>query len=264
MLYVINYANKKYRRAQHLNSRTARKKGKADVVIEYSENDIDDTFYYKNQSILNCSKGNGYWLWKSYIVNKTLNMINDNDYLMYCDSGAYFINDIHLLIDVMENNNQEIMCFKINTIEKEWTKRDTFIILDCDSIEYTDSNQNMATLMIMKKTPQVTKFIGEWLRYAQDERLIMDLPNKLGKDNYLGFKENRHDQSILSLLYKKYDYEAFRDPSQYGNNTKMKNSPYPQIVELHRYGFCRTVFEVKLSRLLLNSFLFKWHHPVKK
>ena len=264
MLYLINYANKKYRRAQHLNSKTAKKVGKADVVLEYSEKDIDADFYKKNKKILSYSKGNGYWIWKSYVINKALNMINDGDYLMYCDSGAYFINDIHLLVDAMEKSGQDMMCFQINTIEKEWTKRDAFILLGCDEKRYIDSNQNMATLLLLKKTNNTLKFVKEWLKYAQDERLITDMPNQLGKENYKGFNEHRHDQSILSLLYKKGGYESFKDPSQYGKNKHMDNSPYPQIVELHRYGFCKTKFEVYMSRKILNSFLFKWHHPIKK
>ena len=264
MLYVINYANKKYRRAQILNSKTAKKVGKADVVIEYSEKDIDNDFYEKNKKILSYSKGNGYWLWKSYIVNKTLAKLEYGDYLMYCDSGAYFINDIHYLINSMEEYKHDIMCFKISTIEKEWTKRDAFIILDCDSKKYTDTNQNAGTFLVVKKTKNSEKVLKEWLEYAQDERMITDMKNQLGKDNYDGFREHRHDQSILSLLYKKNSYQSFRDPSQYGNDIKMDNSLYPQIVYLHRYGFVKTKLQEKVARLLLNSFLFKWRHPIKK
>jgi hypothetical protein len=63
----------------------------------------------------------------------------------------------------------------------------------------------------------------EFLNYAQDERLLTDMENQLGYPNYEGFHEHRHDQSILSLLSKKYGLMAFRDPSQFGN----------QMIHLH-------------------------------
>ena len=77
-------------------------------------------------------------------------------------------------------------------------------------------------------------FVDEWLRFAAQSSLIDDSPSKA--PNYPGFREHRHDQSIFSLLSKKYDIEAFRDISQYGNGYKKSydNSPYNQIVELTR------------------------------
>ena len=71
MIYAINYANKKFFNAQKLNSQTAKKFG-ADVVIEYNQNSIDNSFYNDNHTILECRRGDGYWLWKPYIINKTL------------------------------------------------------------------------------------------------------------------------------------------------------------------------------------------------
>ena len=251
MLYVINYANSRFRNAQKLNSKTARKYGKADIVVEYSEKDIDKDFYNKNIKILSQKRGNGYWLWKSYIINKTLKKMNDGDYLMYCDSGAYFVNDIHTLIDEMKKEKQDIMCFEIDTIEKHYSKRDALILMECDKPIFYETNQIEAGLCIFRKCKNTTNFVEEWLSYAQDERIITNNPNECGKENYEGFVENRHDQTVFSLLCKKNNIIPHRDIAQYGNNKKMENSPYPQIVELHRYGFARTILGVKIYRIIL-------------
>jgi hypothetical protein len=62
------------------------------------------------------------------------------------------------------------------------------------------------------------------------------LPNICGQQNSLEFKDHRHDQSILSLLVKKYNIEIFRDPTQWGNSEKelFKNSSYDQLFFHHR------------------------------
>ena len=66
MVIAVNYADKKFQRAQKLNSRSARQWG-ADKVIEYGPKDIDEAFRRHNEEILNAPRGGGYYLWKPYI-----------------------------------------------------------------------------------------------------------------------------------------------------------------------------------------------------
>jgi hypothetical protein len=75
------------------------------------------------------------------------------------------------------------------------------------------------------------RFVIEWLTYAQDVRAITDDKNVLGIPNYPGFRENRHDQSILSLLAKIWNLTTYLDPSQFGRG---ETRPYPQIFHHHR------------------------------
>lgn len=42
----------------------------------------------------------------------------------------------------------------------------------------------------------------EWLELAEDKRIITDDPNVLGKENYEGFRENRHDHIIFFFVQK--------------------------------------------------------------
>jgi len=58
-------------------------------------------------------------------------------------------------------------------------------------------------LILLRKEFNPLRFIGEWLTYAQDDRIITDSPNVFSSNDAI-FKEHRHDQSILSLLCKKW------------------------------------------------------------
>ena len=40
--------------------------------------------------------------------------MNENEYLMYCDSGAMFVNQIDPVIELMEKHNNSIGCFVIH------------------------------------------------------------------------------------------------------------------------------------------------------
>ena len=109
MKYLINYADKKYYKSQKLNTRTGYSIAHFDKIIEYNKKSIDSDFVNKNKYIINSLRGAGYWLWKPYIIYKTLMIMKDGDYLFYCDAGSFFIKDINHLIDEMNKHNQVIM-----------------------------------------------------------------------------------------------------------------------------------------------------------
>ena len=149
-------------------------------------------------------RGGGYWIWKPYFILKTLKeIVKYNDYLIYSDSGSIYIDSVYYLLSVMIRDKIDIMSFHLPHQQKYWTKRDAFLLMNCDTQKYAESKQILATFIFMKNTNFTRSFINEWLKYAQDKRIITDQPNVLGKPNYLGFRENRHDQSIFSLMIKK-------------------------------------------------------------
>ena len=236
MKVLINYGNKIFKKSQQINSQTAIKPGGFDKVISYHPEDIDESFYKKNKIILDQEKGNGYWLWKPYFIHKTLEQLQDGDYLFYCDAGSYFIRPVDPIINLCEKYNQDIICFGVGHIEKYWTKRDTFISLNCDDPKYTETEQRLGGFVLIKKSQFSVNFINEYLKLSQNPQLISDQPNICNLPNYPGFQQHRHDQSIFSLLTKKYNLIHFRDLSQFGNNCKNKyaNSNYEQIIELTR------------------------------
>ncbi len=88
--------------------------------------------------------------------------------------------------------------------ESVYTKRDAFILLGADMPFYSQTNQYQATIQIYQKSSYTVKFVQEWLYYCQDRRIITDDNNTLGLNNYHDFRDNRHDQTVLSLLIKKY------------------------------------------------------------
>jgi len=204
-IVAVTYSNHLYKRQIKLNRKSSLEIGEVDEHYSYGPDDIDDEFKKKNKDILMSKRGNGYWLWKPYFINKTIvEKLNDGDYLIYTDARMIFMNSSYLLIDFLEKNNASMWMNKLTLKESQWTKRDAFILIGVDKPYFYDSNQYMAGIQIYKKAEYTVKFIQEWLYYCQDKRIITDEENTLGKMNYQDFKENRHDQSALSLLIKKH------------------------------------------------------------
>lgn len=253
MIIAVNYADKKFRRAQKLNSRTAGQWG-ADRVIEYGPDDIDEAFRRRNKEILDTPRGGGYYLWKPYFYRKAYDELGEGDYLVYIDSGAVYINKIQYLIDCMEQEETPLMIFSLERerIEKGNTKRDAFVLTGCDEARYTDTPQSIGGYFVCKKAPEVKAYLDEVLQYAQDIRIISDKPNVMGLPNYAEFADHRHDQSVISLMSKKYGFKRFRDPSQFGMTNRYeteveRRSTYPQIVDSHRLN-AGSLLEVRFRR----------------
>lgn len=240
MIIAINYADKSFQKAQKLNLETARRWG-ADRTIAYTPDDIDDAFRAKNKNILSAKKGNGFYLWKPYFLNKAYKELKDGDYLIYTDAGSVYVNKIQYLLDCMERENLDIMVFSLQNemLERKYTKRDAFVLMGCDEPKYTDTPQSIGGYVILKKSDFVEKFIAEDLEYAQDERIISEKENTQGLNNYADFVAHRHDQSVWSLMIKKYGIKRFRDPSQFGivnhyEEDVEARSTFPQIIDSHR------------------------------
>ncbi len=267
MIIAANYADKRFRRAQRLNSKTARLHG-ADMVIEYSENDIDAEFRAANREILDNSRGGGYYLWKPYVFYKAYQELSEGDYLIYTDAGSIYVDEIQKLIDCMEREQVNIMifCLENEMLERKHTKRDAFILTGCDEPRYADTPQSIGGYMVCKKSQDVEDFFKEVLKYAQDIRVISDDPNTQGVENYPEFESHRHDQSVISLISKKRGIKRFRDPSQYGIINHYppdveKRSAYPQIIDSHRLNV-GSMWELRLMRTSLGSSLNKLNKKV--
>jgi len=246
MNILINYADKKYRPTQKFNSWTGKYIAKFDKVIEFTDSDIDKNFFFSNEKILSDKRGNGLWLWKPYFVLKALMQVDYGDVVFYCDAGSFFIRNIKNIINTM--GKSDIWISELPLLEKQFTKMDTFILMECMTDNYLETNQIQAGFIAVRKSENSLKFVEEWLNYCSQYEIISASENKLGVNNDISFVAHREDQSVLSLVSKKFKIIPHSDPTQYGrlpimynNNSKYIYSPskvekreYPTCIILHR------------------------------
>jgi hypothetical protein len=257
--FYINYADDGFKKQQNFALMMANYRGNFDGVLGYTKRDMDIDFYEENKHILEQKRGGGYWLWKPYFILKSLEQMKDGDYLFYSDSGAFFLKSVDFLIAELEKYNQDILAFELPLIEKQWTKKELFINMDCDNDKYTNSNQIMATFHLIKKSDFSIQFYKEYLEYGCNDINITDkFDGNTTQDNE--FIEHRHDQSIFSLMYKKYMLRPFKDATQRGEfpSTYALSSEYslkPDVLHHMHNGFLfryYNYFEIYSHVLYLN------------
>ena len=284
MIYAVNYADSTYRKAQLYNTKTAMSKGQVDRVLEYGPDSIDSDYIKENESsfLVGDPRVGKYGLWRPWILKDAFDKMQYGDYLVYCDSGAYYIQSVYRFIQIMEKKELDLLCFEVEFKEKTYTKRDAFIYMASDTVQYTDSLQRCSTYMVYKKTVKTENFINEYLELAKRAPfLFTDAENQLGSNNYPEFIDHRHNQSVFSLLTKKYGYPAFRSPDQWGEpkgfikracfTLSQKNTPnyFPMVFVSHRTGYIGNKVRLKVyisyhfPRLYIILYKYNIWYPIR-
>lgn len=204
---LITFSNEKYKKQQK--ALTEQANSVFDGVFVYGDCWLKKTdFYQKNKKILDQSRGAGYWLWKPYIILETFKHLEEGDVILYIDSSDVFTNGVvAFLRNYYSTPNRELILTPGAYPQKNWTKKDCFTLMKCDTPEYHNVIQLEAGILSFKKCDNTIKLIEEWLGYCENENIITDLDNTTGI-NYDGFIDHRHDQSILTNLYIKHKLNA--------------------------------------------------------
>ena len=203
---LINYATKSHVKTQKKNTESGMSVGNFDRVIEYSPLDLDEDFRQRNHDLLSRAKLAGFGVWKPYVILKTLNRedIADGDFIFYSDSDVAFLTSIDQTVEYTKKSGQFLWAtIWGNEKCRKWAKRDMFILTDCDSEKYYNANSVSTTFFGIIKCKESIDFFREFLRYAEDPRILTDDKNELG-ENLPEFRGYLHDQSLFSLLTMKH------------------------------------------------------------
>lgn len=216
----INYAHGKYLNSQLNCCSTAISVGGFDRSVPYRHGDIDKGFIDANIYTFSQGRGVGYWLWKPYLLLKTLSTLQEGDWVMYTDSGMYFLrNPWPWLGENMASiGDKGIATFGTCGKNRNFCKRDVFVLMGLDEPKYTDTEQRTASVFLCRKNKFSVEFVQRWLNWCQDPRILTDLPNTQGKENYPDFRDHRHDQSVMSLMCIQEDICLLPDMTQFANS----------------------------------------------
>ena len=165
-------------------------------------------------------RGYGYWFWKPFFLSKIMKEINDGDIIHYIDIGCHIkktgSNRFYEYLNLLTETNKWLVAFQYHTNnikflnqikfpkreEFKYTKSDLFEYFNCiEKKEITHSPQFWSGSFFIKKNDDAEIFIQKWNKVFEERfDLIDDTPSNI--KNFPGFIENRHDQSVFSILCK--------------------------------------------------------------
>ena len=220
-IYFLTYGDSKYNISKKHLSGLAKYSSLFDEVISLGPRNLDYEFKSKYNDILNQKRGSGYWIWKHRIIQNLLYEISNGDLIVYCDAGASLnykakkrFEEYVEIIKTSNFSNLRMECeerFK----EKEFTTKELFdyFNINIDS-EVAKSTQLQAGHMFFKKNQDSVDYFKEYEKLlVTDSRLITDYYSSF--EQIPEFVENRHDQSIFSLMSKKYGSEIIKNETEF-------------------------------------------------
>jgi hypothetical protein len=177
-----------------------------DELILYTDNYLksDLNFWDMHSNfVTNNARGYGYWLWKPYIIKKTMETMTNGDVLMYLDAGCEIDIKKKIMIDeYLKLVKTENIIGTVTQIEKQWNKMDLIKKIDVEPF-HLSTCQHQAGAILFVVNNETIKLVNDWYELACDYHNIDDSPSI--EPNIRHFKEHRHDQSVFSLLTKKHN-----------------------------------------------------------
>jgi hypothetical protein len=184
------------------------------TIRTYSPEDLSPEFKAAVGSVLNESRGGGYWVWKSYIINDMLSKLNEDDILLYADAGCVLqpkgVPRLKEYFEMISKaSGKSIIGMRLPFPEQKWTSSAIFehFGLTPEDERWT-TNQLLGGVSMYRKCKESLEFVSAWLKMAKEHpRLFTDENNEESKVKNPGFTQNRHDQSIFSILLKSPPYK---------------------------------------------------------
>lgn len=175
--------------------------------IKYDEKYIYDRPYYPDHKNVMDKVSFGF-TYKAIEMYETIKEVDYGDIVLLTDSNHVVQSDPQIFYDIADKSG----CFIYNHIwvfypNKIYTRRDTFVNMGCDDEEYWNAEMMQINLMAFKKTDINLDFTQEWFECCLDYKIMF------GENKYPNFPEyrvHRHDQSIFSILCKKYNFPYLR------------------------------------------------------
>jgi hypothetical protein len=228
MIHLITYGDGLYDETKKRLHNQANNLGWFDTITSYGPDDLEQDFKEQFKDILELSRGGGYWIWKPYIIKKHLDKLQDNDILIYLDAGCSINKNgtqrFNEYVNMVNNNDAGIISFQMDHIEKKWTTSEIFKYFNIgEDSEVKNSGQVMATVQIIKKNPNSIKLINVWNEVLYTNPLLFTDYYNNNQQSY--FKDNRHDQSVFSIIRKLHNSIILNDETYFepfGNEESLK------------------------------------------
>lgn len=194
-----------------------------DKIIGYTDLDLKKDIEYWGKYcnfIESHPRGYGYYMWKPYVVKRTMDQMNDDDILVYIDAGCtintYAKKRLEEYVQMVRDSKHGIISFQMDLSSQKYTKKELFDYMRV-SKEDQKKNQFVAGILILRKNENTKKIVDEWYRVSHIPEMINDQRSLIQHPDFI---DHRHDQSILSILFYKYGSIIIPDETFFYPNWK--------------------------------------------
>ncbi len=196
-VYLISYAsgNEVFFQNQNALAQSALNRG-FDFTFNYRKSHIDKGFYEKNKEILDDKIGGGYWLWKPYVILKTMEEAPEGSIIVYADSGSIFTGSIMPILKHLEKCDGILYRYSEDAFATTDKIIDPQVAEELKAAEYPDFKTKKhlwAGFIVLRNCAATREFVKQWLELCTNPNFIKGY----GKGWHL------HDQALLNIMFLK-------------------------------------------------------------
>jgi len=205
--------------------------GEFSSINVFSEMNLYDTSkeIKKYRDFLSSTRGFGYWMWKYFLLSEVMKNVPDDDLVCYADIGCTFNPEGLLNFEGYKTIASDFgsLCFDLGHLERVYTKMDTYLRIFPDNLDHLNTGQRCATTFFLKNNQENRDIVEEIKEICveNDHFYIMDKASS--EPNHSEFREHRHDQSVFSLITKKYDFYCIPDQTYWAPDWNRNGKDYP-------------------------------------
>jgi hypothetical protein len=149
------------------------------------------------------SRGYGCYIWKPYLIKKSMEQMQNGDKLLWMDCGCYFdTKNKDILAQYLNQIETDYIIGSEDYIEREYTKGELILKLGMLDAKYLETPQRLSRTILFLVCDKTRELVNEWYELSCDYHLI---DYSINISQLLYFKEHRNEQAIFSLLTKKYN-----------------------------------------------------------
>ncbi len=269
---LVTFATGSFASAQQRLVDSARSLAGFRKSIAWDADRLRDAGFGADMPDLLSKRGAGYWMWKPFIVLAALEDTTlDSDWVLYYDVGAGKGNRITREMDPLANWADRVNGGLMPGVlipefgpTAWWTRRDTFIGMDCDGPRYHQLPQVQATFCLFRRGERSRAFVQRWWEAARQIALIGEGEDAPNAPNLPGFLGHRHDQSILTLLCAREGVVPFGSTSRRVEMSKSLDSVIAEAAGERRHRLApalRRTLSLALRRVPITGAVYRAHKP---
>lgn len=229
-LYFVTFADSRLHRTLARIKEQAKSLQVFDGIMALDETKLSKSWLERNgQFVMQNPRGFGLWMWKPEVILQALKKMPDNAILIYADAGCTLnpegIPRLKEYIQMVKDCSGHRLAFELTGFrEEQFTTEYALRAMDFTSKEERDSYQLLATTCIIQKTPENIGFVTFWNQLAQAPHM---LTGGLHIPCSPSYKDHRHDQSIWSVLNKKFGNVTILHDETFFEDGFAKNKRFP-------------------------------------
>ena len=215
-IHMITYGNNIYSRAKERIKEESLNTTWFKSIKVCGPEDLTSEFANEFKKVLKLKRIAGYGVWKFDIILKRLEtLIKDHkdEILLYIDAGCMINKNgeprMKEYIKMLRESDKDMFSFMMScAIEEHWTTKQLFKAFDVEE-EIKKSGQFISGIFMMKINESMIDFFKDILTVLRKNPLIItDVYNKYQTTDFI---DNRHDQSVLSVMRKKMKNSIYID-----------------------------------------------------